>query len=250
MGAVCGEKAVGINIVALALVDDGYTKIIHLTEKDEGIKAARVSLGVLGAISQVMFAMEKIFKRLDRVPLDVPGNGKVAPIGFQPATVKSVVENRAIEELNNVKINASNLYKVVRTQSSSGCQINAHNKENDLCLWKAKELKSNDIICNWDMEVKGGFYYHTSIAIPLSRIMEAKQLRDMDPSALCNYRGVPHWGKNQVYTFKGAAKQTMNLGKLLEVKKQLDPKGYFSSEWSDGVLGSVKGYKYGEMGVL
>ncbi|XP_057816670.2 L-gulonolactone oxidase 3-like [Cryptomeria japonica] len=248
MGAVCGEKAVGINIVALALVDDGYTKIIHLTEKDEGIKAARVSLGVLGAISQVMFAMEKIFKRLVTLKVKEDLDLENSERESGPNWLSTSDGEECCREQGNRGFPVVGYNQLM--QSSSGCQINAHNKENDLCLWKAKELKSNDIICNWDMEVKGGFYYHTSIAIPLSRIMEAKQLRDMDPSALCNYRGVPHWGKNQVYTFKGAAKQTMNLGKLLEVKKQLDPKGYFSSEWSDGVLGSVKGYKYGEMGVL
>lgn len=238
------------------------------------------------------------------------------------------------EELNNAKINASNLCKLVRTQvkqgiktgngylndgqsfrgfpvvgynhlllSSSGCQIGARNKENNQCPWKAKDLKSNDTICNWDTEVKGQFYHHTSIAISLSRITEAitdlKQLRDMDPSALCTfdsyfgvlfryftkstdylshkedsveiefiyfryresgrprwnghmideieqmllhkYGGVPHWGKNRVHTFEGAAKRTVNLGRFLEVKKQLDPKGYFSSEWSDAVLGIGKG---------
>ncbi|GLJ35287.1 hypothetical protein SUGI_0710010 [Cryptomeria japonica] len=369
------DYVVGISIVIPAPAEQGYAKLIHLTEKDEEIKAARVSLGVLGAISQVTFAVEKMFKlsvtlklkkdsdlensfvefaeshefgsmnwypsfskvvysKRDRVSPDVSGNGKLAPKYAQPATVKSVVENRAIEELNNAKINASNLCKLVRSQveqgiktgngylndgqtfrgfpvvgynhllqSSSGCQIDARNKENNLCPWKAKQLNCNDTICNWDTEVKGNYYHHTSIAIPLSRVTEAirdlKQLRDMDPSAFCTldsylgvlfryfkestdylshkeesvaiefiyfryrelgrprwnghvmdeieqmllqkYGGVPHWGKNRVYTFDGTAKRTMNLGKFLEVKKQLEPKGHFSSDWSDGVLGIGKG---------
>ncbi|GLJ35290.1 hypothetical protein SUGI_0710050 [Cryptomeria japonica] len=44
-----------------------------------------------------------------------------------------------------------------------------------------------------------------------------------------------------MYTFDGAAKRTVNLGKFMEVRKQLDPKGYVSSGWSDGVLGIGKG---------
>ncbi|GLJ35286.1 hypothetical protein SUGI_0710000 [Cryptomeria japonica] len=275
-----------------------------------------------------------VYSIRDRVSPDFPGNGKLAPNYVRPATVKSVVEKRAIEEMNNAKINVSNFCKLVRRgveqgiktgngflndgktfrgypvvgynhlmQSASGCQFDSRYKENDLCPWKAKKLKSNDTICGWDTQVNGVYYYHTSIAIPLSRITEAirdlKQLRDMDPSAFCalesyvgvlfryfkgstdylshkedsvvvefnyfryrelgrprwnghlmdeieqmllqKYGGVPHFGKNRVYTFDGAANRTANPGKFLEVKKHLDPKGYFSSGWSDGVLGIGKG---------
>ncbi|GLJ35298.1 hypothetical protein SUGI_0710140 [Cryptomeria japonica] len=369
------DHVVGISIVIPAPAEQGYAKLILLTEKDEEIRAARVSLGVLGAISQVTFAVEKMFKRSislklknesdlensfvkfaeshefgemywypsfygmlqsiqDRLPVESPGNGKRSEIDFRPATVQSVVQNRVVEELNDEKINAINLCKSVKTQveqgvkegngylndgrsfygfpvigynhlmqSSSGCQIDPRSEEHGMCPWEGKELKSNDTICGWDTQVKGNFYYHTSIVIPLSRIAEAikdmKQIRDTDPTALCTidsnlgvqfryfkksndylshkedsvvvefiyfryrelgtprwnghamdeieqmllqkYGGVPHWGKNRVYTFEGAAKRTVNLGKFLKVKKQFDPEGYFSSEWSDGVLGIGKG---------
>ncbi|KAH9289809.1 hypothetical protein KI387_033926, partial [Taxus chinensis] len=369
------EYVVGLTIVVPATTHQRYAKLIHLTEKDEALKAARVSLGVLGAISQVTFAVEKLFKRSvtlkliddsdleesfvkfaklhefgliywypsfsgvlhsiqDRVPVDAPGNGKLSEIPFRPATVQSVVQNRAVEELNNAKINTSNLCTSAKMQieqgvkagngyfndgknftgfpvvgfnhliqTSSGCQIDPRSEKPDTCPWEGKDLESNDTICIWDTQVKGNFFYHTSIAIPLSRIAEAirdlKRIRDMDPSALCTldsylgvqlryfkksedylahkedsvvvefiyfrhrelgvprwnghaideieqmvlqkYGGVPHWGKNRVYTFEGAAKRTVNLEKFLEVKKQFDPEGYFSSEWSDGVLGIGKG---------
>jgi L-gulonolactone oxidase len=184
-------------------------------------------------------------------------------------------------------------------QSSSGCQGNISSTS---CPWETKQLRSNDTICVWDTQVNGFFFFHNSIAIPLSRIAEAigdiKRLRDIDRSLMCGidyylglfmryfkksedylshkedsveiefmyfryrepgtprwnehvmeemeqmllqkYEGVPHWGKNRVYTFQGAAKRTVNLGKFLEVKKRLDPHGLFSSEWSDGVLGIGK----------
>ncbi|GLJ35295.1 hypothetical protein SUGI_0710110 [Cryptomeria japonica] len=368
------DHVVGMSIVVPVPAEQGYAKLIHLTEKDEEIKAARVSLGVLGAISQVTFAVEKMFKRSislklkadsdleskfvkfaeshefgeirwypslsrvlyfiqDRVSVDAKGKGKRSEIPFRPATVQSVVQNRVTEELNNAKINASNFCKSVKTQveqgmktgngylndgvsfkgfpvvgynhlmqSSSGCQIDPRSGEQDTCPWKGKDLKSNDTICSWDTQVKGSFFYHTSIAIPMSRIVEAikdlKQLRDINPTAFCTmdsslgiqfryfkksadylshkedsvvfefmymhyreigkprwnghvmdeieqmllqkYGGVPHWGKNRVYTFDGAAKRTVNLGKFLKVKELFDPKGYFSSEWSDGVLGVGK----------
>ncbi|GLJ35296.1 hypothetical protein SUGI_0710120 [Cryptomeria japonica] len=368
------DHVVGISIVIPAPAHQGYAKLIHLTEKDEEIRAARLSLGVLGAISQVTFAVEKMFKRSitlnlkddsdlensfvkfaeshefgemywypsfsgmlqsiqDRVPVGNPGNGKRSEISFLPVTVQSLVQSRATQELNNAKVNVSNLCKSAKTQveqgviagngylndgrsfngfpvvgyshlmqSSSGCQIDPRSDEHEMCPWEGKDLKSNDTICAWDTQVKGNFYYHTSIAIPLSRIVEAikdmKKIRNIDPTALCTldsflgvqfryfkkstdylshkedsavvefiyfryrelgtprwngyvideieqmllqkYGGVPHWGKNRVYTFQGAAKRTVNLVKFLKVKKKFDPQGYFSSEWSDGVLGIGK----------
>ncbi|KAH9289807.1 hypothetical protein KI387_033924, partial [Taxus chinensis] len=125
-----------------------------------------------------------------------------------------------IKELNNVKINASNLCKLAganfcqfvkagngylndgqifkgfpvvgynhHMQSSSGCQIDPRSEEPETCPWEGKELKSNDTICNWDTEVKGNIYHHMSITIPLSRIIEAirdlKHIRYLDPTALC-----------------------------------------------------------------
>ncbi|KAH9289804.1 hypothetical protein KI387_033921, partial [Taxus chinensis] len=263
------EYVVGLTIVVPATAHQGYAKLIHLTGKDEALKAARVSLGVLGAISQVTFAVEKLFKRSvtlkliddsdleesfvkfaklhefglinwypsfsgvlhsiqDRVPVDAPGNGKLSEIPFRPATVQSVVQSRAVEELNNAKINTSNLCTSAKMQieqgvkagngylndgknftgfpvvgfnhlmqTSSGCQIDPRSEKPDTCPWEGKDLKSNDTICPWDTQVKGNFFYHTSIAIPLSRIAEAirdlKRIRDMDPSALCtlnSYLGV------------------------------------------------------------
>ncbi|GLJ35293.1 hypothetical protein SUGI_0710090 [Cryptomeria japonica] len=369
------EHVVGIKMVVPAAAEEGYAKLIHLKEKDEDLNAARVSLGVLGAISQVTFAVEKMFKRSvrlelkydsdlektfvpfaeshefgsiywfpsfsgvlytiqDRVAVDVPGDGKLSQTEFGPMTVESFLQFRLAEELSSAKVNTSNLCKraksqiekavetgkgflnngetfkgfpVVgynhRMQSSSGCQIDLQSQKDGQCLWGEKKLENEDTICGWDTQVKGTFYYHTSIAIPLSRIAEAitdmKQIRDTDPSALCDldtylgvqlryfkkstaylahkedsavvefiyfrnrdlgiprwnghvmdeieqmllqkYEGVPHWGKNRVYTFDGAAKRAVNVGKFLKVKQQFDPKGYFSSEWSDEVLGIGKG---------
>ncbi|GLJ43015.1 hypothetical protein SUGI_0892710 [Cryptomeria japonica] len=66
------DHVMGITIVVPMPLGQGYTNLIQLTEKDKEIKAARVSLGVLGAISQVTFAVEKMFKhsRLNFVTME------------------------------------------------------------------------------------------------------------------------------------------------------------------------------------
>eukprot|EP00253_Pinus_taeda_P031410 PITA_31410 len=365
------EYVVGMSLVVPAPANEGYAKILHLTNNDEDLKATRVSLGVLGAISQLTFKVEKMFKRSvtldlkddsdleesfvsfakahdlgdvswypslhqavygvrDRVPVDVSGNGKISNPAFQPMTVQSVVQSRKVEEEIYARRDTGKLCNISKIQiiqgvqtgngylndgltfkgypvigynhlmqASSGCQNNPGNAS---CPWKAKQLRSNDTICNWDTQVQGSFFFHTSIAIPLSRTAEAirdiKRLRDIDRSLMCGvdyylgvrlryfkksedylshkedsadfefiyfryrepgtprwnehvmeemeqillykYEGVPHWGKNRVYTFKGAARRTVNLDKFLEVKNRLDPHSFFSSEWSDGVLGIGK----------
>jgi len=365
------EYVVGMSLIVPAPANEGYAKLLHLTNNDEDLKAARVSLGVLGAISQLTFKVEKLFKRSvtldlkddsdleesfvsfakahefgliawypslrqalytiqDRVSVQVAGNGKVSNPFFQPATVQTVVQTRANEEEIYTSRDASKLCNISKTQVNQGVQMgngylndgltfegypvigyNHHmqtssgcqgNPSSTSCPWETKQLRSNDTICVWDTQVNGNFYFHTSIAIPLSRIAEAirdiKSLRDIDQSLMCGidfyigvtmryfkksddylsrkedsvdvefmyfryrqpgtprwnehvmeeieqmllqkYEGVPNWGKNRVYTFQGAAKRTVNLGKFLEVKKRLDPHGFFSSEWSDGVLGIGK----------
>ncbi|GLJ25515.1 hypothetical protein SUGI_0488410 [Cryptomeria japonica] len=57
------EYVVGMRLVVPASPLLGYAKVITLREYDEDLKAARISLGMLGVISEITFALQPMYKR-------------------------------------------------------------------------------------------------------------------------------------------------------------------------------------------
>ncbi|KAM6600116.1 hypothetical protein CsatA_019725 [Cannabis sativa] len=62
-GSSVHDYVTGLTIVSPGSSVDGFVKVRRLKEDDEELNAAKVSLGVLGVISQVTFKLEPLFKR-------------------------------------------------------------------------------------------------------------------------------------------------------------------------------------------
>ncbi|XP_074293801.1 putative L-gulonolactone oxidase 1 [Silene latifolia] len=63
LGSAVHDYVVGLTIVSPGGRDDNFVKVRKLGVGDEDLKAAKVSLGVLGVISKVTFKLQPIFKR-------------------------------------------------------------------------------------------------------------------------------------------------------------------------------------------
>lgn len=66
-GSAAHDYVVGMRLIVPAAEEEGYARIVDLHEGDEDLNAARLSLGVLGAISTVTFQLEPMFKRSTRI---------------------------------------------------------------------------------------------------------------------------------------------------------------------------------------
>ncbi|KAF8673340.1 hypothetical protein HU200_048900 [Digitaria exilis] len=233
-GSAVHKYVVGMRVVTPAPETEGYTKVRVLVAGDPELDAAKVSLGVLGVISQVTLALQPMFKRSVRFEehddsdlaervVAFGAEHEFGDILWYPGHGKAVyrIDDRVprLRDLNpsalcGVEVYYGVLMRYVRASTAY--------------------LRKTEDSVDFDLT-----YYRSLRDEPASPRLHQDVIEEVQQMALRRYGGLPHWGKNQNAAFEGAIGKygAARVAAFMAVKRVYDPDGLFSSEWSDQVLG-------------
>ncbi|XP_062087073.1 L-gulonolactone oxidase 2-like [Humulus lupulus] len=131
-GSSVHDYVIGLTIVSPGTDVDGFVKVRRLKEGDEELNAAKVSLGVLGVISQVTFKLEPLFERsitfltkddsnLGDEVISFGRKHEFADITWYPSQEKAVY--RLDNRVSNNSISAKGLYDFIPFRSSPSVEL-------------------------------------------------------------------------------------------------------------------------------
>ncbi|KAH9731269.1 putative L-gulonolactone oxidase 6 [Citrus sinensis] len=220
-GSSIHDYVVELRIVSSGGPDDGYAKVRVLNENDQDLDAAKVSLGVLGVISQVTLKLQPLFKRSitflmknDSELGDEAGSfghqHEFADIVWYPSQHKALyrIDDRiSSNATGNAVYNyipfRSTLSATLATIRTTGIAftgypvIGHHNRlqSSGTCLDSPQD--SLITACAWDPRIKGEFFHQTTFSIRLSVVKsfidDIQKLIKLEPKALCGlelYNGI------------------------------------------------------------
>ncbi|KAL8158764.1 hypothetical protein V2J09_000301 [Rumex salicifolius] len=246
-GGAVHDYVLRIRLISPGSPQDGFVTVRNLNTSHQDLDAVKVSLGVLGVISQVSLQLEPIFKRSityeeredhdladqvvsfgnrhefadlswqpnqrrviyridDRVPLDVPGQGRYDTFGFRPTPramvedLVTAVENQEITSDAHGKCHLSKMLTSLLQMNAYGLTNNGINFTGYPVIGYHNDLESSascldspddevDLFCGWDPRIKGQLYYLTSLSIALSSansfFNDLKKLFSLEPPSSC-----------------------------------------------------------------
>ncbi|OEL14612.1 putative L-gulonolactone oxidase 6 [Dichanthelium oligosanthes] len=224
-GSAVHEYVVGMRVVTPAPAAEGYAKVRVLAEGDPELDAAKVSLGVLGVISQEQLAKfgyqhefadiawfpghgRAVYRIDDRLPLSAPGDGVLDFIGFRATPTLAIQANRLAEDLferagnGSGKCATSRLthaalsvvgYGLMRRSGGAFTGYPVVGPQHRMQASGGCVTGPEDLLltaCPWDPRVRASSFFHqTTFSLPLGRaaafVADVRRLRDLDPKALC-----------------------------------------------------------------
>ncbi|CAL9766615.1 unnamed protein product [Musa acuminata subsp. burmannicoides] len=202
-GSAVHEYVVGMRLVVPSPVpvNGYYAKIVNLGEDNPDLLAAKVSLGVLGVISQVTLQLEPMFKRsiTNRVVSDVGFEQTISSyaVATYYGDISWYPSQRRVVYRDDIKVPITTKGKGVNDYLGSERSPPLHLLSSIICLFifsPGSCLRSAEdnllTACGWDPRFAGLFYHQTTISIPFTTIADfiadVKKLRDAHPDALCS----------------------------------------------------------------
>ncbi|MCO5580335.1 hypothetical protein L7F22_034201 [Adiantum nelumboides] len=150
-GSGVHDYVVGMRIIVPASKAEDFAKVVELVEGDADLDAARLSLGVLGAISTVTFQLEPMFKRsvtlelrgddeLEHAALELAKAHEFSALSWYPASGKMLVR---VDDRVTVDTPGDGAYKRAFFDKMDVAII-----ESMRSLWEASEESQNvDAVC-------------------------------------------------------------------------------------------------------
>ncbi|KAM0830937.1 hypothetical protein ACQ4PT_065878 [Festuca glaucescens] len=216
-GSAVHEYVVGMRIVTPAPASQGFAIVRELGADHPDLDAAKVSLGVLGVVSQVTLALQPLFKRsvtfVKRDDSDFAEQVAVwgdlhefGDMAWLPRQGKVIYR-----EDDRVDVSAPgdglNDYLGFRSNPTLGLiiaraaeeRLEEDGDDTARCLAArlpaaAFELQAEEdgllTSCPWDSRIRSPFFYNSGFSVALSQapafVADIQKLRDLDPRALCS----------------------------------------------------------------
>lgn len=121
--------------------------------------------------------------------------------------------------------------KLIELEPKSMCGIELYNgilmryvKASSAYLGKQEDAIDFDLL-----------YYRSKD--PMNPRLYEDIFEEVEQLAIFRYGALPHWGKNRNIAFDGVIKKYKRAKEFLKIKYVYDPFGFFSSEWTDQILG-------------
>ncbi|RZC85548.1 hypothetical protein C5167_041724 [Papaver somniferum] len=188
VGSYFHDNVIGLRIVTPASPDEGYARVKVLDNNHSDLKAAKLSLGVLGIISQVTLQLEPLFKRSITVVREDDSDlatrattlGKeheFADIVWYPYQRKALYR---LDDRVSSNVSGDGLNDLIGLRSFSIPDIEWARASGFPVLGYQNRLQSSGgcvdsflgdptTACIWDSRIKGNFIYNSAISLPISK---------------------------------------------------------------------------------